>query len=142
MSDLGLGKIVEGKDYKIEDCGFETPCWIWLHAIHTTGYGYIRIGNKKHTAHRVIHCIKFSIDLNSYKVADHKCKVRSCVNPDHIQMVWNSENVLSGNGITAQNSKLSWDCITCGGTLKLRKRSGRNPSRYCPICQYSKQRKV
>lgn len=36
---------------------------------------------------------------------DHLCRVRHCVNPNHLEPVTRKENVLRGAGISAQNSR-------------------------------------
>jgi hypothetical protein len=38
-------------------------------------------------------------------VVDHLCRQTFCVNPDHLRLTSNRENVLSGSGHTAMNSR-------------------------------------
>lgn len=78
-------------------------CWIWTGAKDSKGYGLF--WNKKHfKAHR------FSYELLMGKIPegliiDHRCRVRECVNPAHLEPVLNRENILRGIGIAAINSK-------------------------------------
>jgi predicted transcriptional regulator len=71
-------------------------CWIWLGHIKKNGYGSLTIGEKNFQAHRLsyeAHVGKIPED----KVLDHKCKLRCCCNPDHLEPVTQRENFLRGN---------------------------------------------
>ncbi len=71
-----------------------TGCWLWLGYVNNQGYGVI---GKKHKqrAHRLVYeCLVGPIP--SGLQLDHKCRVRSCVNPDHLEPVTNRENTLRG----------------------------------------------
>lgn len=59
-------------------------CWIWTGRI--TEYGYGRFSNKKvaRQAHRASLEISIGKRLNRMEYACHKCDVRCCVNPDHM----------------------------------------------------------
>ena len=81
----------------------EAGCWEWKASKDRKGYG--RFFNKK-----CVSATRFSYEL--YRghipvgaVTDHLCRNRSCVNPDHIDIVDNKTNVLRGNGLTAINSR-------------------------------------
>ena len=80
----------------------ETECWNWIGEIDKNGYGYFRIRNnserKSFRSHRVIYDIFIGVkDLE--KVIDHKCRNRKCCNPDHLQEIARSENVLLDNSL-------------------------------------------
>jgi hypothetical protein len=69
-------------------------CWLWI-AATTKGYGRFRIGTLKE-AHRVSYeLVKGSIPEGL--VLDHLCRVKNCVNPEHLEPVTNAENINRGD---------------------------------------------
>ncbi|MFI5416442.1 MAG: HNH endonuclease signature motif containing protein [Nitrososphaerales archaeon] len=80
-------------------------CWVWFGPKTLNGYGMFRLG--KISAMRVH---RFAYETNKGKIPiglqiDHLCRNRGCCNPDHMEAVTTKENVLRGNGITAQNAR-------------------------------------
>lgn len=69
-----------------------TPCWLWTGALlKGTGYGQFRNGRRVLKAHRYsyeLHCGAFP----DGQVSRHKCDVRVCVNPDHLQPGSHADN--------------------------------------------------
>lgn len=82
-------------------------CWIWTGAITAHGYGTVGIDGRTRPVHRVVYealtgeAIPDGLDL------DHLCRVRSCVNPDHLEPVSRSENVRRSSGAFLENSRRS-----------------------------------
>lgn len=80
-----------------EDRGFTTPCWIWQLSRTTDGYGHMSDGTgRQRPAHRVMWerqhgAIPAGLQL------DHLCRVRACVNPDHLEPVTNATNTRRSN---------------------------------------------
>lgn len=78
----------------------ESGCWIWMGHVMPNGYGQFRYGGKAIPAHRAAFAIirgympPRKIDL------DHLCRVRCCVNPDHLEPVTRQVNLLRGAGST------------------------------------------
>ena len=109
--------MVDFKDIEIDDSIIEQKfwanvkkngqgkCWIWLGG-KSCGYGHISLGNKVILAHR------FAYELLREPIPegmfiDHLCRNPSCVNPDHLEVVTNKENILRGINVMATNSKVT-----------------------------------
>lgn len=74
-----------------EDRGYSTFCWIWQLGTGKGGYGQFRSGDVKHMAHRYVYeAVKG--ELPDDKVLHHKCFVRCCVNPQHLEPMTRSEH--------------------------------------------------
>ena len=72
-----------------------STCWLWTAATMRNGYGVISKNGKNMLAHHAILEIE-GIDIPEGKVIDHLCRVRNCVNPEHLEIVTNAENVQRG----------------------------------------------
>lgn len=71
-------------------------CWLWLSAIDKHGYGRFSVGGRPVFAHRWSY--EFYIgEIPAGLVIDHLCRVRTCVNPAHLEPVTILENVLRGH---------------------------------------------
>lgn len=75
----------------------EDGCWLWVHTLMRDGYGLVWMNGKTTVAHRAIYealvgPISDGLDL------DHLCRVRSCVNPEHLEPVTHAENCRRGEG--------------------------------------------
>ncbi len=80
------------------------PCWLWFGTIDAYGYGVINIDRKVKQCHRV----SFELAKGEIPVGltvDHLCRVRPCLNPDHLESVSRGENVLRGNGYSGTNAR-------------------------------------
>ena len=68
-----------------------TGCWLWFGA-QTCGYGSFRIDGKAHLAHRFSYQ-SFVGEIPEGLELDHLCRVRCCVNPEHLEPVTRMENL-------------------------------------------------
>jgi len=78
-------------------------CLIWLGYVDADGYGHIASGDG-HSARgrRRVHRVAYELTKGPIPkglVLDHLCRVRSCVNPDHMEPVTIGENVRRGVNI-------------------------------------------
>lgn len=67
-------------------------CWIWIGAITSHGYGIFRGDTKPLAAHRFSYLL-INKEIPAGKELDHLCRVRGCVNPEHLEAVTHSENM-------------------------------------------------
>jgi hypothetical protein len=76
-------------------------CWLWTAHIGKDGYGTFSIDGHHHRAHRVAWVLLHGPIPDGLQI-DHLCRVRHCVNPDHLEPVTQRENILRGEGLSAQ----------------------------------------
>lgn len=71
----------------------ESGCWIWMGALDRKGYGRHGAGQKRTaSAHRSSYAAKFGSIPDGLAVC-HRCDVPSCVNPQHLFLGTQKENV-------------------------------------------------
>lgn len=73
-----------------------TPCWLWDGRLNRNGYGRCCIGGKEPVAHRAIYELLIG-PIPEKHILDHKCKVRKCVNPHHMEPVTHRVNTIRGD---------------------------------------------
>jgi hypothetical protein len=82
-----------------------TGCWIWERPM-PDGYGRLRFGGKgskfgmahRFCYERLVGEIPIGLQL------DHLCRVRNCVNPNHLELVTSRENTMRGDTPAAKNA--------------------------------------
>lgn len=80
-------------DYAVEDRGHTTPCWIFRVG---NEYGAAYIGNGEQAiAHRLFYEHHIGA-IPDGLVLDHLCRVKMCVNPEHLEPVTQRENCIRG----------------------------------------------
>lgn len=122
----------------------ETDCWGWTGGLDTDGYGQVRSPVKRRTirAQRAVYeamrgPIPKRLEL------DHLCRVRCCVNPDHLEPVTHQENTLRGIGPSAQHARKT-HCPKghpySGYNLMINIRSSGRRQRVCRQCHNAHHR--
>ncbi len=111
----------------------ESGCWDWQAGVDGGGYGMYQERSRKSTrAHR--YSFSFLVSpIPDSMVLDHLCRNRSCVNPDHLEVVTIKENVMRGEGACAENARKT-HCVN-GHSLSgenIYKNQGNR--RVCKVC--------
>lgn len=86
---------------------YDVDCWLWNGCIDKRGYGRIKIGGKKGRAVEA-HIVSYTIfkgRISSGLELDHLCRIRSCVNPEHLEPVTHQQNMLRGFHATKTHCK-------------------------------------
>lgn len=78
--------------------GKEDECWLWLAGKYKNGYGAFCDNRRMFLAHRVAFVI-FNGLIPKGLVIDHLCRVKSCVNPKHLELVTQHQNVHRGKAV-------------------------------------------
>ena len=73
----------------------ESGCWLWLASCHNDGYGWFSLNGRMYLAHRIAYELYKEPIPNGLEI-DHLCRVRSCVNPDHLEAITHKENISCG----------------------------------------------
>ena len=100
---------IEDKSFPVTECG----CWIWTGSTQVRGYGEIISNGKKIYAHRASYTV-YKGDIPKGMYVCHKCDTVSCVNPDHLFLGTQRDNIhdmikkgRSGNGEHHPHTRLT-----------------------------------
>lgn len=113
-------------------------CWLWRGAISADGYGNFGLEDgRTGSAHRVSY--EWIVGpIPEGAVIDHLCRVRTCVNPAHLEPVTNAVNLQRGVGPELASLR-NVDQTFClhghplfGDNLYVQPKTG---YRYCRTCQ-------
>src|SRR6516164_7314046 len=87
-----------GAHRAFDDCFIPEPnsgCWLWFGVQTKDGYGRWGGGANRKLAHRISYeRAKGPVPIGMQ--IDHLCRVRCCVNPDHLEVVTPLENNARG----------------------------------------------
>ena len=87
-------------------------CWLWTAALWPNGYGRVCVNGRTVGSHRVAYELTYGPIPHGLFVC-HKCDVPACVNPDHLFLGSNTDNVRDmwrkgrGKGLDPHNGKLT-----------------------------------
>ncbi len=79
-------------------------CWLWMGGVNRDGYGHIRgYENRRIGVHRFAYELLVGSIPEGLEI-DHLCRVRRCVNPEHLEPVPHRVNVLRGQAPSSANA--------------------------------------
>lgn len=110
----------------------EEDCILWTGALTAGGYGRLSVGNRRWYAHRLAY-ILFVEPVSDDLEVDHLCRVRNCINPDHLEPVTHTENILRGQSWTAVNARKT-QCVNGHPFIEANLRL-RGNERICRACE-------
>lgn len=113
------------------------PCHLWTASLDRRGYGKFWFDGKPRKAHRLAF---ESVKGKPRKpLLDHLCRVRRCVNHDHLEPVTVKVNTLRGESPAAQHARKT-HCPK-GHPYDARNTVRFAGKRYCRSCQRDRRRK-
>lgn len=115
-----------------------TGCWIWMGPLMSNGYGKMGVGYKSegNKKTKFVHRISYEHFVGKIPEGldlDHKCRVRCCVNPEHLEPVTRIENIRRGAGCGGRLRKKRKFCIRGHSLDKIKPL--KNGRIVCPVCR-------
>lgn len=80
----------------------KTECWLWAGSTDRNGYGQRSWHGKNYMIHRLMY-ENFIGPIPTGMTLDHLCRVPTCINPSHLQIVSHKTNIERGLGISSIN---------------------------------------
>jgi hypothetical protein len=117
-------------------------CWLWLGSLNRdNGYGRFYLRYKSYLAHRFSYELQNGPIQNGL-VLDHLCRNTSCVNPKHLEVVTNKENILRGISPSAENKRKTHCPIGHEYTEKNTRisKTGKRSCRTCDLIRWNKRK--
>jgi len=88
----------------------KSGCIIWTGSIRRNGYGRFRYDGKIGTAHRWIYQYYYG-EIPKGLFIDHVCRMKACVNIDHLRAVTPKQNAIENNVGPIAINALKTSCI-------------------------------
>jgi hypothetical protein len=88
----------------------DNGCWEWVAGRAKAGYGLFHSGSRTTSNLKTVSAHRFSYQafvgsIPKGLTIDHLCRVRCCVNPSHLDLVTQRENVLRGESWPADQAQ-------------------------------------
>lgn len=110
-------------------------CHLWIGFLDPNGYGRFHHHGGQ-LAHRFAYQAKHGV-IPSGLVLDHLCRVRCCVNPDHLEPVTNEENIRRGINPRSAQTHCKRGHLLSGENMRMT-----CGARTCRACEYEKVRRL
>lgn len=108
----------------------ESGCWIYMGALNNSGYGPHR---------KIYRALRGPVSPTMQ--LDHKCRIRECVNPDHLRVVTPRENVhAEGSTSVAKSKAAQTHCVNGHELTPENVQIRSNGTRLCLPCNRRRKR--
>lgn len=122
----------------------ESGCWLWTARTDRDGYGLMKTEGRNSTvrAHRAVYLL-LKGEIPDGLHLDHLCRVRNCVNPDHLEPVTPAENVRRSHRALGRRdpATLRPTCANGHAYTPENMTIGSKGERVCRTCHRETQRK-
>jgi HNH endonuclease len=115
----------------------QTNCIVWQGAQNTKGYGCFAVDRVSHLAHRLAWEDTHG-PIPDGMTIDHTCRVRSCVNVAHLELVTNQENMRRARALIIGEECSAGHLIAAEADLYRRARG----SAECRACRRDRSRRA
>lgn len=149
--EFGTDKLMEHLRYHFlyfcEPIPF-SGCWLWTGSLDRKGYGKFYVGVCPTRARRTALVLLSGISIPDGMVVHHKCNVRSCVNPDHLEITTSYNNSHSVNSSAVPRINAAKTHCPKGhpyddlNTYLKYKKGGHRPERNCKRCRAESARRA
>lgn len=106
-------------------------CWEWTAGL-ISGYGRFAFGQSQFMSHRVAYHLLIG-PIPADMQLDHLCRNTKCVNPDHLEVVTQTENLRRGYGPTGTHGRKT-HCVHGHKFTPENVRIDGKGSRHCVTC--------
>lgn len=140
---------VHPSDWVLKFCWLSPDgCWVYMRGLDRCGYAQIIVDGRMSMAHRVVYEHEVGPIPEGMEI-DHLCRVRNCLNPQHMEVVTRRQNVRRGT--SGEATRTMWrskeTCARGHSDWAWSKNGSRPDFRYCRTCKWlavqaRKQRKV
>lgn len=108
-------------------------CWIWAAYVDPGGYGRFSVVGQSLRAHRITYRALVG-PIPDGREIDHRCRVRACCNPLHLEAVSHRENLYRGMAPAAINRRRAHCKRGHELTIATRSNGPGRVARYCVVC--------